>query len=81
MFTVVLFDAVTSLHANIRVQKLPEEIGFFPEEWKKLEKRYFFHFLPEEKNWKKVEEIGRNTCSQMCLCTLGVGNKFPDTVK
>ena len=42
-----------------RVQKLPEEIGFFREEWKKLEKRYFFQFLPEEsgKNWKKVEEI------------------------
>ena len=45
-----------------RVRKLPEEIGFFREEWKKLEKRYFFQFLPEEsgKNWKKVEETGRN---------------------
>ena len=37
-----------------------EEIGFFPEEWKKLEKRCFFQFLPEEsgRNWKKVEETG-----------------------
>ena len=53
--------------AAFRVRKLPEEIGFFPEEWKKLEKRYFFQFLPEEsgRNWKKAEETGRNACSQM----------------
>ena len=43
-----------------RVQELPEEIGFFPEEWKKLERRwYFFQFLPEESG-NKLEESGRN---------------------
>ena len=42
-------------HILCRVWKLPDEIGFFPEEWKKLEKRCFFQFLPEEsgRNWKK----------------------------
>ena len=50
------------VHTVHRVRKLPEEIGFFREEWKKLEKSYFFQFLPEEsgKNWNKVEETGRN---------------------
>ena len=53
-------DIVHSL--SYRVRKLPEENGFFREEWKKLEKRYFFQFLPEKtgRNWKKLEETGRN---------------------
>ena len=42
-----------------RVRKLPEEIDFFREEWKKLEKWYFFQFLLEESG-KKLEESGRN---------------------
>ena len=52
-------DRAKNTPLYLRVWKLPEEIGFFREEWKKLEKRYFFQFLPKEsgKNWKKLEEI------------------------
>ena len=51
----IICDINTQVMVAIRVRKLPEEICFFPEEWKKLEKRCFFQFLPEEtgRNWKK----------------------------
>ena len=66
-------------------RKLPEEIDFFREEWKKLDKRYFLQFLPEEtekkkktgRKRKKLEEIHVNNSA----CKQSGGKKFPDTMK
>ena len=43
--------------AHIRVLKLPEEKGFFQEEWKKLEKRYWKKGISSSFFRKKVEKI------------------------